>query len=117
MRTTITDIRQWKSLTIVTSEFHMPRTRAIFDVVFALDCASAPYCLRYVAASDDGLAPDMLALRREREGKSLASWQQHRFASLAELHAWLYGGHACYAVHLLGQAAQPTVARHMYTTS
>ena len=92
----------------------MPRTQAVFDTIFALDSPSPPYILEYATASDEGLDEVGLQQRREREAKSLASWQARFFSSLAHLHTWLYEEHGCYAVKLAGSAADPAVAKHMY---
>ncbi len=62
---------------IVTSAFHMPRSRAIFERCFALaggslcgDCSH--FQLDYHAVHDDGAFPaDVLAARRQREAQSL----------------------------------------------
>eukprot|EP00048_Salpingoeca_helianthica_P002194 m.55320 g.55320 ORF g.55320 m.55320 type:complete len:251 (-) comp11962_c0_seq1:1925-2677(-) len=113
-RLTLTDPRLWRRLTIITSLFHMPRTRAIFDAVFALDSPTPPYELHYVSVPDEGLPAAALADRVAREARSLTSWQQHRFSSLAELHTWLFRSHACYATALHGSAADAQAASQLY---
>ena len=62
---------------IVTSAFHMPRSRAIFERCFALagdslygDCSH--FQLDFHAVRDEGAFPeDVLAARHQREAKSL----------------------------------------------
>jgi len=52
---------------IITNEFHMPRTRAIFEWVFALPSNahpssqphSRPYELSFKTAPDDGMSPEV----------------------------------------------------------
>ena len=83
-RTMHTDVRGWRSLLIITSEFHMPRSEAIFRTVFGLSLTDSnthsevggptgggggqPYHLQFLSASDDGVAEaSALASRRSKE--------------------------------------------------
>jgi hypothetical protein len=103
--------RALRSLAVVTSAFHMARTRAVFDVVFGLggkalggegggggdggatpSSSSSFFRLHYVAACDAGTAsPAALAARAEREAASTRAWVEAtaKFATLADLHAWV----------------------------
>eukprot|EP00741_Cyanophora_paradoxa_P008131 tig00001264_g7868.t1 len=93
--------RALRRLLIVTSEFHMARTRAIFEWVLALapSPAQAPYELAFLPVSDAGLDA-LLAPRRQREAASLLSVRANaaRIGSMRELHAFLFEEHAAYAV-------------------
>ncbi len=54
----------------------MPRTKAIFDWIFALDTVNGPgltYDITYATASDDGLPADLIKARIQREQNSLKS--------------------------------------------
>lgn len=86
------------TLLIVTSEFHLPRTRAIFDWVYSLVPRPVDYQLRFQGAPDQGLAPDILRVRREKERKSLLKVKQHRrsLTSLDNFHRWLFTEHDAY---------------------
>ena len=55
----------WRSLAIVTSEFHMPRSRAIFDWIFGME--PGKYQLRFEAAPNDGLS-ERSSAAQAREG-------------------------------------------------
>jgi hypothetical protein len=92
-----TDVRGWRRLLIVTSEFHMPRTEAIFRWIFSL-LPEAGYELTFAASADDGMPPDVRARRLAREQASLAALPEKvvRFRSLAEVHSWLYADHGAY---------------------
>jgi hypothetical protein len=112
-RTSQTDPAGWRRLLIITSEFHMARTQAIFDWVFGLDNDSV-YELSYVATADCGLSPTALAAGQAREAASLANVLQlaQQLRTREALHHWLFTTHAAYAVcahdeafHLLGGAA------------
>lgn len=76
-RTSHTDVNGWRNLLIITNEFHMTRTVAIFDWIFGLSSSSSPspswspYRLYYLASPDVGLTVEALQARHEREAASL----------------------------------------------
>jgi len=102
---------EWSCLAVVTSSWHAPRARAIFDTVFGLanrafragggpPGAPPPFRLDYFPTADDDLFPaDILQARAAREATSTAAWARDtaRLASLRDLHAWVHATHACYA--------------------
>lgn len=96
----------WRRLGVVTSDFHMPRSRAIFETCFALVGTALfddpdRFRLSFHAASDEGTCPpEVLAARKQREAASLEAWRRtaKQLGDLAALHAWLHSEHACYAV-------------------
>ncbi|KFM25827.1 hypothetical protein F751_1441 [Auxenochlorella protothecoides] len=96
---------RWRRLAVITSAFHMPRARAIFDTTYGLATRSllgGPFALSYHEASDEGLFdPEVLATRVAKEQAAVATWQRDTsaFARLADLHAWLHATHLCYAVY------------------
>jgi len=47
-----TDVMNWRRLLILTSKFHMKRSKAIFDWVFSLDPPSTPYQLSFYGTLD-----------------------------------------------------------------
>lgn len=103
-RTIHTDVREWRRLLVVTSKFHMPRTRAIFESLFRLparDGFASPYHLEFAETPDTGIAPDDLAARVAKETRSLEQWKANtdrlRFRTLQDVHRWLFSEHDCYA--------------------
>jgi len=77
-RTSFTDITGWKTLLIITNEFHMERTKLIFDWIFGVqrtandnisNTPSSPYTLIYLACDDIGLSGKALRARQEHEQK------------------------------------------------
>jgi uncharacterized SAM-binding protein YcdF (DUF218 family) len=126
-RTSHIDVRGWSDLLIITSSFHMDRTKQIFDWVFALPSDAAAqtvqktvettephtdsehttmrkstvgrFRLTYVEASDEGLSPEMIKTRREKEQKSLETVKEleQQIRTLPALHHWLSTKHDLYA--------------------
>lgn len=89
-----------KRLLIVTSEFHMLRTQAIFEWLYGLTGLAQDYCLEFEAVSDVGIDADVLAARQTREASSLESVRllAQKIQSLQEFHAWLFQCHGAYAM-------------------
>lgn len=92
--------RGWRRLHVVTSDFHLPRTRAIFDWVFGLGGGGGGgYKLSYEGVENRGLSAAAVAEREAREAKSLANVRAlaARLTTEAALHAWLHSEHGAYA--------------------
>jgi hypothetical protein len=87
----------WSSLLVVTSEFHMPRSREIFEWVFGLD--QRRYSLTFEASPDVGMSSEQLSSRRSKELKSLESFRElrPRITSLGQLHEWFFTIHDAYS--------------------
>eukprot|EP01135_Chromosphaera_perkinsii_P007989 Nk52_evm61s1073 gene=Nk52_evmTU61s1073 len=98
-----TDICMWTRLLVVTSQFHMPRTKAIFEWVFSLPRSEKlpgmDYSLDFKSVSDHGaMDPQVLAMRIEKEQNALKSLNEKisRFNTLAKLHTFMYSEHKAY---------------------
>lgn len=91
---------QIRRLHVITSEFHLPRTQAIFEWIFALPPLPTPYRLTFEAVPNVGLADGALQARRDREQASLSQCLnlQTRLTTLAAVHRWLYAEHGAYAI-------------------
>ena len=101
------------NLVIITNDWHMPRTRAIFDTVFHLPIDDINVqnnnhpnnCLHmtYLSA-ESGLSREDHISRVERETKSLTEWisistgPSAKFKTFRELYTWLFTIHNAYAV-------------------
>jgi len=72
-RTSFCDVYTWKKLLIITSEFHMPRCRAIFDWIFnvpsAKDGPKPGYKLFFIASPNTGLSQEIVEARKGHEEK------------------------------------------------
>ncbi|HEY4365265.1 MAG TPA: YdcF family protein [Bryobacteraceae bacterium] len=105
-----TDPQRLRGLHIITSDFHLARTQAIFEWVFGLD-SEAPYQLSFEAVEDSDMPPALLADRQHRELQSLQALQKlaPTINSLEGLHRWLFTHHAAYS-STRGAFREPRVA-------
>lgn len=86
---------------IITSAFHLPRTKVIFDWIFGLDITRCPE-LSYVPAYDGHFSPKALATHQHKENDRMTDLEllMPQMTTLAELHRWLFNEHEAYSVHL-----------------
>jgi len=110
-RTQICDPMGWRRVWVVTSEFHMPRTQAIFDWIFSCEGpfrhSYAP--IRYVSTANVGLTDDALKARKEKEAMSLAKHVEPRARQITTLKGvllFLTTDHGMYSVKGLKQAPE-----------
>lgn len=89
-----------KNLLVVTSEFHMPRTQAIFKWIYSLEGLPRQYHLEFQTVSDEGIDVKILMARRAKEANSLKNVRSlaRRIKTIQQLHAWLFQEHSAYAV-------------------
>uniref|UniRef100_A0A7S0Y9M5 DUF218 domain-containing protein n=1 Tax=Polytomella parva TaxID=51329 RepID=A0A7S0Y9M5_9CHLO len=96
----------WRNLAIVTSDFHLPRSRQLFLDMSRLTGESLFgsqnwFSLHFYGASDDGLFNESVQLARvEKEAAALERWKSDAqlLPDAASLHTWLHRTHLCYAV-------------------
>jgi len=98
---------QWQRLAVVTSSFHMPRSRALFEHMWQKAHATQGLLLHdrselyFAEASDEGVfESDVLEARTNKEKEALHRWLQdsEHLPDLKHLHWWLHQTHRCYAV-------------------
>lgn len=89
-----------KRLLVVTSEFHMPRTQAIFEWLYGLDGLPQDYHLEFQVVTDEGIDVKLLDARRAKEAKSLKNVRAlaQRILTIQDFHTWLFQKHGAYAV-------------------
>jgi len=87
----------WRRLLVITSEFHVARTRAIFEWVYGMD--PGPYNLEFAAAPNRGISDEGVQARTAREGRAIESLGhlQQRLLTLRELHQWIFSHHDAYS--------------------
>ncbi|MCL5795466.1 MAG: YdcF family protein [Patescibacteria group bacterium] len=99
------DPKRLKKLAIVTSKFHMPRTKKIFKWIFSLTPKMTDYQLSFFETPNTGLSLDQLSARQKREAGSLKKLipLTKSIITMADFHDWLFSQHAAYATGLKPQ--------------
>ena len=94
--------RGWRRIHVVTSAFHLPRTQAIFDWVFALPFSgrrSSSLALTYEEAPERGMDAEQSGSRREKRARKRSrrcGTAMARIKDLAALHSFLFVEHSAY---------------------
>lgn len=86
--------RNWKNIAIVTSEFHIERTKEIFDWVYNIN--NNNYNLTYYSASDYNLNIPISRIKREKKSKENIIKLRKTIKTLKEFHEWIYVKHNAY---------------------
>lgn len=88
---------KFKSITLITSEFHMSRAKSIFlwmKQIFNIDIN-----IEYLSASDDEVDQSIIKIRTEREKKSLIKLKENvinKINNIDQFHIWFYTQHSAY---------------------
>lgn len=87
-------------LTIITSNFHLPRTKLIFDWIYGLS-TDQPYVLEYVGVDDSHLDPQLLESHRQKELDRMNQLQAllPGLQTVTDLHDWIFHHHQAYIAH------------------
>jgi uncharacterized SAM-binding protein YcdF (DUF218 family) len=94
------DPGRYRRICVITSDFHLPRTEAIFRWIYGLDDPKpGGYQLTFKSVSDSGIPEKALEARVRREKRSLLQLEENRkkIRSMKQLHRWLFSEHAAYA--------------------
>lgn len=103
----------FRNLLVITNEFHLPRTQAIFEWIFSLDGGTPEYSLDYLAVADAGMDKDALNARKQKEERSLLGVQEQarKLTTLADVHRWLFTRHDVYSAMGRPERLQGTIAK------
>jgi len=113
-RSAFTEINGWRKLLIVTNEFHMDRTKAIFDWIFhakneaIISSSSIPYELYYLSCDNVGLTPEAIRVRKEHEARGTRNVCNHlstEYISLKDVWTFLTQHHDLYNAKKLAERA------------
>jgi len=98
-RTQFADVMNWKRILVITTDWHMPRSKEIFEWVFEVD-TRPEISLVFEATPSVGLSDEAIVARTEREQKSLKSVKnlRQKFPTLADVNIFLFTQHDLYAV-------------------
>jgi uncharacterized SAM-binding protein YcdF (DUF218 family) len=113
-----------RKMVVITNDWHMPRTRAIFDFVFSLPshtgAASTPFEITYRAAPAGISDAHLLETRKSKEAGSLAYFETSvapGIKAMQEMHWWLFTKHGAYATSRLRQSSvAPAVSEELLKT-
>jgi len=92
-------LRDWTNIAIITSNFHLARSKEIFNWIYNLECNHYKlYNLYYYSVTDEGLDEDMIKKRTERENNSRKNIikLRNKIKTMSEFHNWLYTEHNAY---------------------
>ena len=125
-RTSHTEWNGWRRLLIVTNEFHMDRTRAIFDWIFSLPASgdagsssrsdqrastTSAYDLYYLSSPNVGLSQEAIQARMEREKsseKTVRNVLAPKYTTMSALSYFLTHNHSLYTASKLVERAKPS---------
>ena len=86
-----------KSIVLITSEFHLPRSKSIFSwmkQIFNIDIN-----IEFISATDENLDENIIKTRTEREQQSLKILQENvinKIDNIEKFHRWFYTKHNAY---------------------
>lgn len=97
-----------KKILIVTSEFHMPRSKLLFDYIFSL--APGNRRLSYIATANTGLSLPEVEARERRELVSISHFDETKqsFTNLKELSLFIFSKHQGYCFNNVLRGILPT---------
>jgi uncharacterized SAM-binding protein YcdF (DUF218 family) len=90
--------RELTRLLVITSDFHMPRTQAIFNWIFGVAPQAIPFDIHFHSVANTGMDAATLSARIEKEQASLDSVRSlaQRHTTLASVNQFLFTDHAAY---------------------
>jgi hypothetical protein len=92
------DPMAFRRLMVITSDFHLPRARRVFEWVYGLTPRSSEYELHYRGVPDDDLDRSALEQRLEKERRSMDALATltRRLTTVRDFHRWFFAEHNAY---------------------
>lgn len=95
-----------KKITIITSEFHMPRTKCVFDWIFSLPTddnktpAKKNISIHYIGTKNIGINKKDLSERiiKENQGIERINLLKNKIRNISDFNQWLFEEHAAYGI-------------------
>lgn len=117
-RTSFCDVIGWKNLLIITSEFHMMRTKLIFDWIMnvpnkKITGPGEKYELYYLSAPNHKVSADALHVREEKERKSANNVENvlsKNYTTLGDVFDFMTRTHSFYAAEKLVERASKVIS-------
>ena len=106
--------RNLRKIHIITSDWHLPRTREIFDTVFA---CGGKFALTYSAVTSLGHSDEDTKIRLDRESESLQTFKTKTKPTLTDmesLHRFIFEDHGCYKAGCHLKPAKQSSSAAMY---
>ena len=94
IKTTLTDPLDLKNLIIITSDFHIQRSKILANFIFNLD---AEYNIQYIEIKSD-VDDEIYSNRIKKEENSIKKFilDMNNINNLKDFTNWLFNNHACY---------------------
>jgi len=92
------DPRGMRRLLVITSDFHLARTEAVFRWMYSLEPKAFEYEVHFECVRDPSMPADHLKAREEKERRSLESFLKMKDAigNMPECHRWIFTEHHAY---------------------
>mmetsp|Transcript_13103 Transcript_13103/g.37352 ORF Transcript_13103/g.37352 Transcript_13103/m.37352 type:complete len:317 (+) Transcript_13103:64-1014(+) len=120
-RTSFTDVFGWDRILVVTTEFHMARSKAIFDWIFGAkrgnDISGSKYELYYLSTPNVGLSKEALEVRRQHEArgkKTVLTKLSKQYTTLPAVLEFLTSNHDFFSASKLVERAATSAASNVF---
>ncbi|HEY6341849.1 MAG TPA: YdcF family protein [Bryobacteraceae bacterium] len=93
-----------RRLLVITSDFHLPRSRLVFEWIYGLEPRPIDYILQFEGVADPSMDPAVLSERRRKEQTSVErlSAIMRQILTMERLHRWIFTEHDAYSAGMPG---------------
>jgi DUF218 domain len=93
-----------RRLLVITSDFHLLRSRLVFEWIYGLEPRPIDYILHLEGVADPSMDPAVLSERKSKEQSSLErlSATMPRILTMEQLHRWIFTEHNAYSAGMPG---------------